>query len=339
LTPGVRRLNVGRPTRDFMRRLCLFLTTGLAALAVAPAALADPPGLTGEFLVASPVEVTATCSETGPSTVSWFASGEAFGPYPGTFTETGTATIGHTAPSPAQFVNGFPLTRVTSLQAFFTIDSLAGQVTGMKRLVVESDQLLGLCFDFTDRELYPGGPVVSGRFRELLCLCAFGLSYDATIKTVDGTFGDRGDTGLSLNEFQASPPGGFVPSDAFNEAFSSSGVFPVSETGHVTGGGQVDEVVFGFDAKSNGGLKGNCTVVDQASGTKVKCLDVTSYVQSGDHVTFTGHASVNGTTTMYRIDVTDLAEPGDGSDTFTIQTLSGYSAGGTLTQGNVQTHG
>lgn len=227
-------------------------------------------------------------------------------------------------------MNGFPLTRVTSLQAYFTIDSDAGQVTGMKRLVVESDQMLGLCFNSVP---------VSGTFRELLCLCAFGLSYDATIKTVDGTFGDAGETGLSLNEFQPSPSEGFVPSDVFNEAFSSSGVFPVSETGHVTGGGQVDEVVFGFDAKSNGGLKGNCTVVDQASGTKVKCLDVTSYVQSGDHVTFMGHASVNGATTMYRIDVTDVSEPGEGADTFTIQTLSGYSAGGTLTQRNIQIHG
>jgi hypothetical protein len=323
----------------FVRQLGLLLTVLLAALVLSPAALADPPGLTGEFLVASPVDVTATCSETAPSTISWFAAGTAFGPYPGTFTETGTATVGHTPPSPAQFVNGFPLTRVTSLQAFFTIDSPTGQVTGMKRLVAESDQLLGLCSDFTDRELFPGGPIVSGTFRELLCLCAFGLSYDATIKTVEGSFGDRGDTGLSLNEFQASPPGGFVPSDVFNEAFLSSGVFPVSEVGHVTGGGQVDQVVFGFDAKSNGGLKGNCTVVDQATGTKVKCLDVTSYVQSGDHVTFSGHALVNGITTMYRIDVTDLAEPGEGSDTFAIQTLAGYSAGGILTQGNIQTHG
>jgi hypothetical protein len=46
---------------------------------------------------------------------------------------------------------------------------------------------------------------------------------------------------------------------------------------------------------------------------------------------------VNGATTSYRIDVNDLAESGAGSDTFSI-TAGGYSAGGTLTQGNVQVH-
>jgi hypothetical protein len=318
--------------------LRFFLTAAVAALVAAPVAFADPPGLTGEFLVASPVDVMASCSETGPSTVNYFASGDAFGPYPGTFTETGSVTIGHTPPSPAQFVNGFPLTRVTSFIAFFTIDSPTGQVTGTKRLIVESDEVIGLCSDFSSRELYPGGPVVTGTFREF-CACPFGLSYDATIKTTAGAFEDQGLSGALLNEFQASPPGGFAPSDVFNEAFSSSGIVPVSDVGHITGGGQVNDVVFGLDAKSNGGLKGNCTVVDQVSGTKVKCLDVTSYAQSGNHVTFSGHASVNGTTTMYRIDVTDVAEPGDGADNFAIQTLAGYSAGGLLTQGNIQIHG
>jgi hypothetical protein len=85
-------------------------------------------------------------------------------------------------------------------------------------------------------------------------------------------------------------------------------------------------------------MKGNCTVIDRSAGVKVKCLDVTSYLQIGLHATFSGHATVNGTATTYRIDVDDPGEPGAGQDTFKIVTGSGYSAGGTLTQGNVQIH-
>ena len=55
-------------------------------------------------------------------------------------------------------------------------------------------------------------------------------------------------------------------------------------------------------------------------------------------MTFSGNALVNGNPTTYRIDVTDNAEPGTGADTFAIH-AGGYTAGGTLTQGNIQIHG
>jgi hypothetical protein len=122
-------------------------------------------------------------------------------------------------------------------------------------------------------------------------------------------------------------------------------VLPTTTPGQVTGGGQIaatgglESVTFGFNAQSTAnGLKGNCTVIDQATDTKIKCLDVTSLVQAGTHATFFGRAEVNGVPTTYRIDVDDLAEPGKGRDTFKIQTASGYSAGGVLTQGNIQIH-
>ena len=123
-------------------------------------------------------------------------------------------------------------------------------------------------------------------------------------------------------------------------------VLPTSTPGQVTGGGQVpnaaatDQVAFGFNAKNaSGSPQGECNVVDpSASKTQVKCLDVTTLVQSGTHATFFGHARVNGTATTYRIDVDDLAEPGRGHDTFKIQTASGYAVGGVLVGGNVQVH-
>jgi hypothetical protein len=111
-------------------------------------------------------------------------------------------------------------------------------------------------------------------------------------------------------------------------------------TGHVTGGGQVSaSTTFGLSAKSDAnGFKGGCTVIDRTLSTNVKCVDVTSFVESGNHVTFSGNALVNGNSTTYRIDVTDNAEPGVGAVTFAIH-ADGYNASGTLTQGNIQVHG
>jgi hypothetical protein len=124
-------------------------------------------------------------------------------------------------------------------------------------------------------------------------------------------------------------------------------MLPASTIGQTTGGGQVlnavgnDKIAFGYNAKSStNGLQGNCTVVDPSpiANIKIKCLDVTSLVQTGTHATFFGNAQVNGVATTYRIDVDDLTEPGAGHDTFKIQTSSGYTAGGTLTNGNIQIH-
>ena len=122
-------------------------------------------------------------------------------------------------------------------------------------------------------------------------------------------------------------------------------VLPTSTPGQVTGGGQVmnavanDQVAFGFNAKSSStGIKGECTVVDPSTNTKLKCLDATILTQSGTHGTFFGNATVNGTATTYRIDVDDLGEPGKGKDTFKIQTASGYTASGVIVNGNIQVH-
>jgi hypothetical protein len=120
-------------------------------------------------------------------------------------------------------------------------------------------------------------------------------------------------------------------------------MLPASAPGQVTGGGQVPaidgRIVFGFNAQnSNNGVRGNCNVIDVASELHIKCRTVTTLVDSGTHVTFFGEATINGVATNYRIDVDDLAEPGQARDTFKVQTDSGYVAGGLLTEGNIQIH-
>jgi hypothetical protein len=120
---------------------------------------------------------------------------------------------------------------------------------------------------------------------------------------------------------------------------------PATMPGHVTGGGQVadaqqrDGVAFGFNAKSDvNGVNGQGNIADRGNDVTVKLLDVTTLVQNGTHATIFGNATVNGVAATYRLDLDDLGEPGKDRDLFQLQTSTGYSAGGVITQGNVQIH-
>lgn len=110
-------------------------------------------------------------------------------------------------------------------------------------------------------------------------------------------------------------------------------VLPASTAGQASGSGKVGTLAFELSAKSDKGVKGTCSVT--LDKTTVKCLDVTSYVQTGNSATIYGHATVNGATTLYKITVIDNGRPGAGKDVFTIETASGFTGGGTLTAGNV----
>jgi CSLREA domain-containing protein len=129
------------------------------------------------------------------------------------------------------------------------------------------------------------------------------------------------------------------------DAVTKVWVASVGSTGQVSGGGQTsnfggtDVLAFGFNAQTDGStFRGQCNVEDRASGTTIKCRDVTSLLVSGTHATIRGHATINGVATTYRIDVDDVCESGVGCDTFTIETASGYFAGGVLKKGNIQIH-
>jgi len=111
-----------------------------------------------------------------------------------------------------------------------------------------------------------------------------------------------------------------------------------SAAGHVTGGGYVGDVAFGFTAKGDGdAIRGDCRVADRGANVQVRCLDVISLVVIGTHATLRGNATVNGVATTYVIDIDDLDESGRGRDTFKLVTPL-YSVAGPLTQGNIQIH-
>jgi hypothetical protein len=287
----------------------------LAALAWPAASLgATPSSLFGETLTAdsatiamSDVTGTANCP-----TFTFDVDGVAAGPYPGTFTESGTVTLDGAG-------------NVVSLQSSFEIASTA-MISGSKTVGPAGGS--GLCTpnDFGFDTLVDSS-----------------VAYTATI---NGAFQDSGTGTLhsDVSFFTGFSPilgaadNGFTGS--FLETFlQSNGVVPVSTGGHVTGGGWIvsvptmHRVSFGFEVK---GLHGTCTVIDHTTKAHVRCLTVDSLVVTGTHATFSGTAEVNGSPTQYRIDVDDLGEPGI-SDTFAI-TAGSFTAAGTLAGGNIQIH-
>lgn len=176
--------------------------------------LVPPDTLTGEVFLAcstnlffgggygcagAPTGSTTTtreCDQIGEDRFSFTASGVAFGPYPGTFSETGVVTI-------SRDINA-GLQTIVSFESTFTIDSSAGDVTGTKRLALNSPG--GLCHNIA--------PFFAGiAFAE--------LSYSATITTADGRYRDQGTASATV--FHAAQGSASNPQIlwGFNEVFTS----------------------------------------------------------------------------------------------------------------------
>lgn len=110
----------------------------------------------------------------------------------------------------------------------------------------------------------------------------------------------------------------------------------------VTGGGEIPTFnTFGFVARpKDGGAEGSLEYQDHTLGLNVKSLELSSVgCESPTSAVFTGTARVSGAPDQtFTVEITDLAEPGAGADTFSIILSGGYSESGTLTGGNIQIH-
>lgn len=179
-----------------MRGLRLWMAVGATALLASVAAVgaeaqtAPPPTLTGEQLAScgsgslpggggvscdggdrGTLAIRVRCNDDGSGTISWTATGQATGPYNGTFTETGTVSF--TGP-------GF----VTNLQVTFHIDSVVpdADVDGRK-FFVGPIGASGDCIEFSTAVFGNVGGVVR---------------YEAIIKpSTGGSFADEGTSTLS----------------------------------------------------------------------------------------------------------------------------------------------
>src|SRR6266576_3338932 len=254
------------------------------ALLVFPAttALADvaPPTLSGEQFFDPTPTVTTACDVNGTSTISFSSSGTATGPYPGMYTEVGTATLG-----PQSFdVSGTPSGFLLSFDAVFTIHSTVGDVTGTKSLSPITDP--GTQFAVGQCGNSQGGDPV-----ELITAIAVNsVRYDAEVSAPAGEFADHGRSPAVDLQHLTNVTTGFTFFQHFAENFTSdlTEVQPLTTPGQATGGGQIPgNVTFGLTAKSDqNGVKGNCTVIDRAANTMLKCLDATTYAQTGTHAVF-----------------------------------------------------
>ena len=335
-----------------MRRFRSFLAVLAAGCASAVVgvqpALATPTGptLEGENLHASlltpgtstQTSGTSSCDVAGTSTVHFTASGIATGPFPGTFTASGTVTIG--PQTPPGTTSSLLAGSILSFEERFTIQSGETTVTGTK--TVYHGPIFGGEAG-TCHELPPGVEphLVGGGGARIMSVHAF-TQYEATISGPLGTYTDSGLAISGAADWETL--GGITLIRSFGETFLFS--FNAASTpGHATGGGQVDDVdgspgvTFGFTARADedGRTKGACSIVEHA-GVHVRCTTVDTYLEIGNTATITGEAMIDNEPTRYRMEVVDNAEPGVGSDTFSFQTDTGYTVGGVLTEGNVQVH-
>ena len=205
-----------RPTagrrRGVVARTLSVVAVTIAVLALnVPTASAHvpPPTLTGETFLGglfttepSSVVTSASCDPTGTSTFTYQVSGPAAGPYVGTYTETGTVTIG-----PQSNAGAPPTGFVTSWTASFTITSPTGNVTGSKSLPAGAPPVVGICTE--------GGDVFIAQ--RAAATGADILAYTATISVPGGAqYSDHGLSNASINDFPTEPT-----FDNFFEQFAS----------------------------------------------------------------------------------------------------------------------
>jgi hypothetical protein len=211
-------------TEAARRVLGITIGSSVAVLTLSvPAAAAQvvpPPTLSGESFAAglfttpaglgSIVVTSASCNPAGNSSFSYQVSGPAAGPYPGTFTETGTVTMGPQN-NPSGFSN--PTALITGWTVNFTITSPTGSVTGTKTLPAGATDTVGICTTASQ------SPVNVEQYAANVVLPP-GLAYTATITVSGSPFGDQGlSFPVTFNDIPVA-----AASNNFNESFASEQV-------------------------------------------------------------------------------------------------------------------
>jgi hypothetical protein len=142
----------------------------------------------------------------------------------------------------------------------------------------------------------------------------------------------------------------FIPTDSanYNDVLGTTVTINVSLTntpGKVTGGGNLNmsdgKATFGFVVQYyNGELtpSGNLTFKDHSANISLKTTSFTLLHIRGNQAIVRGYATVNNRSNLeFELILEDFGEKGS-ADTFRIQipALNGYSAGGTMSGGNLQ---
>lgn len=211
--------------------------------------LTPPPADAACVTEPAPPVVEATCDEDGTSTLRYdvtasgtqqqgsFAIAAAGPPYPGSFTEQGTVTIGPQDQDPVPVGGGlFPPVLTSSMgfdagplltwTANFRIESGDTVVLGRKTLTGSG---YGVCTSLDNEPRPEGGESVTGYFG----IADATLSYNAVIITPEAVYRDSGTAQSDLRESFARFPAGDGAFDGVNadvgllvEVFSSDGTAP-----------------------------------------------------------------------------------------------------------------
>jgi hypothetical protein len=208
--------------------LCALLA-GLCLLATAPASFAQAPSLSGESLESDltfgGLQNTTfgpfTCNKNGTTTIPFQANGSAFGPYVGTFTESGTVTVGPQSNTTIDLRGVGP---ITAFQSTFTIQSEfpSGTVTGSKSLSPTAPTEATLTGGFArcnpDGSSPPNDTFVIVNNPNIL--------YTAQINVTIGSRSDNGNASAVLRS-QPQPPS----TNTFQEIFNSTAPPPPPPSG------------------------------------------------------------------------------------------------------------
>jgi hypothetical protein len=209
-----------RPGRFALRVLAL---TVVSFAVLAPASFAQAVSLDGESFESTlgiPGQETTfdnfVCDKTGSTTVSFTTQGSAFGPYSGTFVESGSFTIG---PQTDTSIDTRGVGPITAFQATFTITSQfpAGTVTGTKQLAPTAPTtptlaVFGSCDP--DGSSPPNDVVAAVSDPNLL--------YTAQITATTGSRSDSGTSGLIVQSIPT-PPSLITFQEGFNSTACEDG--------------------------------------------------------------------------------------------------------------------
>jgi hypothetical protein len=223
-------------------RLALQVLVATAALfaLIAPASFGQGASLEGETFETNTAlgqQTTFgpfTCNKSGTTAIPFHTEGNAFGPYLGTFSETGTITVGPQTNTTISQTGAGP---ITNFQASFTITSAApaGTVTGTKHLSPTTPTTASLsAFGRCD----PDG---SSPPNDVFLIVTDPLVlYDAQINAATGTRTDSG-TGSVFTTSLTNP----ASPNSFNESFNSTDPLPCEDGNNGAGHGS------GHDKKKN----------------------------------------------------------------------------------------
>jgi hypothetical protein len=222
------------PARFTVRVLAV---TAVSFGLLAPASFAQAVSLSGESLESNltvPGQQTTfdnfTCDKAGNTTITFHTEGSAFGPYSGTFTETGSFTIG---PQTDTSIDSRGAGAILDFNATFTINSVApaGTVTGSKQLsptapTGSSLSIFGSCDP--DGSSPPNDVVL-----------AISNPYVVYTAQINATTGSRSDSGTGSVVIRSMP--GLASPITFTEVFNSTEPVPCEDGNNGNGQGSGHE--------------------------------------------------------------------------------------------------